>query len=239
MLKNQFKVLKSSALLFLCTMPAIAEASAIDDSQVTFEGRLAKHSRYIAEGRDNVDGKDLYSLEAFAHWQSLTATLWYGQGSHDPYQELKVGLEYGFDWAGTEFTVGYTRLTFLGSNENDNEFSVGVVFEDIFSIVPSVDYVYATEASGAFVELSLRSIFEFKEQGISIEPYVTEGFDLGFATQKHDGPNNLQLGVDITYQLSGSTAIFANINQSWAQKDVQREGLGDQFWLSLGFSIAI
>ncbi|MCR8921852.1 hypothetical protein NO559_03650 [Dasania sp. GY-MA-18] len=228
---------RSLLLVFIYAVSSNVVASAVDDYH--FEGSIAKHSRYVAEGRDNINGKDLYSLEAFAYWQSFAATLWYGHGVDDPYKELKVGLEYGFDWGDTEFTVAYTRLTFLDSNENDNEFSLAIVFQDVFSVVPSVDYVYATEASGGFLELSLSSLFEFKEQGVSIEPYITEGFDLGFATKKHDGPNHLQLGVDVSYHLSPSTAIIANINKSWSQKDIHREGLGDQFWLSLGFSIAL
>ncbi len=208
-----------------------------DVQQEMFEASLAKQSRYISEGRDNLTEGGIFAFEALAHWQALTANMWFGQGDSNSYKELNLGLEYAFEWRVAEFSFAYSRLEFLEENERDNELSVGVAFNEVFNITPAFNYVYSTEASGGFLEVSLRSKFEIEQYSTTIEPYVMEGFDFGFASKDHDGRNHFQVGVDFTVRLSKDIDFFANINHSWAHEDVKREGADDHhIWFTVGLA---
>jgi hypothetical protein len=69
-----------------------------------------------------------------------------------------------------------------------------------------------------------------------LEPYVLEGFDFGYASQEHDGPNNLQSGFDLSLGMTDAMNIVASFGHSWAYKDVQNDGLGDVSLGAIGLS---
>ena len=78
-----------------------------------------------------------------------------------------------------------------------------------------LNYTYATEASGYFVELSLHSHWQVNEQ-LTLTPYVTQGFDFGYASQTHDGPNHLQFGVEACYSLVSCDKIT-----NWQYRNIE------------------
>ena len=132
--------------------------------------------------------------------------------------------------------IDYIRLEFLEDGESDNEISAGMEIYGISYFVPALDYAYSTEADGGFLELSVRSGITLLDGQLSLEPYILEGFDFGYATRKHDGPNNFQMGIDFSFELSKTLSIVGSVAQSLAQDDVKHDGLGDVSWVSIGMA---
>ncbi len=69
---------------------------------------------------------------------------------------------------------------------------------------------------------------------LPLEPYALEAFDSGYASEDFDGPNHVQVGVDLTAALTEKVSVVGSIAHSWALKEVELKCLGDQSWASLG-----
>ena len=125
---------------------------------------------------------------------------------------------------------------FLEDHEDDNEYAVGAALNNIPYVIPAVDYTYSTEADGGFLEVSLRSELPFFEERLIFEPYVMQAFDFGFATDEHDGRNNVQVGIGASLSLTDHVDLVGSLSHSWAQTDVDRENLGDLSWGAIGLA---
>lgn len=193
-------------------------------------------NKYISEGRDNLGNGGLASIEGSAEWDNFSAAIWYGVGTRATYDELNISLEYALAMGGIDAYLGYTRLDFFKDDEKDNEFGLGLVLNNVFPVTPALDYVYSTEANGAFVEFSLSSEFNMCEDKLTIEPYILQGLDYGYASAGHDGKNHVQAGVDFSLSLSTTTQLVGSVAHSWAQKDVENDKQDDESWASIGLS---
>ena len=164
--------------------------------------------------------------------------MWYAFGDTEDYQELNLSAEYAFEVTGFEFYTGYTRLEFLESDEHDNEFGAGGACTVFPRFTPGIDCVYATEAGGWFVELSVRSEITAMEDRLKLSPYLLEGLDFGYATEAHDGLNNFQAGLEASFSLTDRIELTGYAARSWAHKDVDRQGLGALTWGGIGIAAA-
>jgi len=194
----------------------------------------ARESKYVSEGRNNLDDGGVYSLEGVAEWRELTAGAWFATGDSTSYEELNLFLNYGLELGPVYAFVGITRLEFLEDDASDNEISVGMEVGGSTYFTPALDYRYSTEADGGFMELSISSEIALLDGRLTLEPYIAEGFDFGYASQKHDGPNNFQAGVDFAYELADLFSIVGSVAHSRAHADVKNEGLGNVSWASIG-----
>jgi hypothetical protein len=195
-------------------------------------------SKYVTEGRDNLEEGGIFSWEAAGEVSGFAAGAWFGLGDSEDYRELNLFIEYAHEFGDIETYVGYTRLEFYPDHESDNELSAGLAYHGFPYLIPGVDYVYSTEAKGSFVEVSLRSELGFFEDRLMVSPYILEGFDFGYASEEYDGPNNLQIGARVTYHLAEWCEVFGFGAHSWAHGDVEREGLGDLSWGGAGVSVS-
>ncbi len=193
-------------------------------------------SKYATEGRDNLDSGGIVSVEGAAQWRQLAVGAWYGTGDSDSYEEFNLSMVYGFETGPVEAYAGYTRLEFLKSRESDNEFSAGIAITGIPTLVPALDYTYSTEAGGGFLEVSLRQLNAFRDGRVTLEPYVSQSFDFGYASSAYDGPNNFQAGIDLSLELTEQLSLVASVVHSWAHEDVSNDGGGDLSWGSIGLA---
>ena len=191
-------------------------------------------SKYVTEGRDNLGDGGLLSVEAIAEWQGLVAGAWFATGESESYEELNLFVEYGLDLGPVGTYIGYTRLEFPEDDDSDNEITAGVEVNATRYLVPALDYTYSTQADGSFLEVSIRSEIVLLDGQLLLEPYVLEGFDFGYTSPEHDGPNNLQAGIDFAIKLSDPVTLVGSIAHSWAHEDVRNDGLGDLSWASIG-----
>jgi hypothetical protein len=193
-------------------------------------------SKYVSEGRNNLENGGIFSLEAVMEWNGLLAGVWYAVGDDETYQEVNFFVEYGFGIGPLDLSAGYARLEFLEDHEDDNEFAAGAALNNIPYIIPAVDYTYSTEAEGGFLEVSLRSELPFFEERLIVEPYLMQAFDFGLATDDHDGVNNFQVGIGASLSLTDHLDLVGSLSHSWAQTDVDREDLGDLSWGAVGLA---
>ena len=84
--------------------------------------------------------------------------------------------------------------------------------------------------------MSLSRDIPLLEDRLTITPYLVEGLDLGFASDAFDGPNHFLLGVilSITYR---QLEINASLSHAVAQKDVERDGLGEETVAGVGMRV--
>ncbi|MEX0324705.1 MAG: hypothetical protein AB3N33_01320 [Puniceicoccaceae bacterium] len=197
---------------------------------------LLWESRYVSEGRDNLDQGGLLAGEIDMGWENLVFGAWFAVGDSVAYEELNLYLEYGFELGPLEAHAGYTRLEFTADNESDNEVHFGIAYGDLPHLVIGATYTYSTGANGGFLELFASTDFSLLEGRLVVEPYVLQAIDFGYASAEHDGLNNFQAGLAIHYPIADKSALFCSINHSWAQKDVRNDGLGDVAWIGLGCS---
>ncbi len=238
------KVIKLREIVTLCCLSAGAvhvgaqEGMAVPEWDVSYSATALWESRYISEGRDNLDDGGLFSVEGAAEFKGLAAGLWYAVADTVSYDELNLFIQYGLEWGAVAMSGGYTRLEFLKDDGFDNEIYAGLALTALPYLVPAVDYVYSTEAEGSFVELSVGVPVKFFRGRLVLNPYILEGFDLGYASDEYDGFNNFQVGVGIDYNLTEELCLVGSVNRSWANQDLRQEGGGDENWISLGIAAA-
>lgn len=221
----------------LLTGVLLIENQALAEADVpVFTLTSAWQNKYVLEGRDALGDGGLATVEGSAELNGFTAALWYGVGTGESYQELNASLEYGLSLGAVDAYLGYTRLEFLKYDEKDHEITFGLAVNNIPWVTPALDYVYSTELDGAFVGLSLGSEFGFYGDRLILQPYILQGLDFGYASSEHDGKNNIQVGIELSLALSQRTQLIGSIAHSWAQKDVENDGLGDISWASIGLS---
>ncbi len=162
------------------------------------------------------------------------AGAWFASADSGPYEELNLYVNYGVELGPVYGYAGYTRLEFPEDNESDNEISVGMELNGAGYVKPALDYRFSTEADGGFMELSVNTEFILLNGRLALGPYIMEGFDFGYASEQHDGPNHFQIGIDFTWALTGGRRIVGSVAHSRALEDVRNDGLGDVSWLLIG-----
>ncbi len=189
---------------------------------------LGWDSQYVSQGRNNLQDGGIYWLNTAVQQDNITAYALVGRGDSQAYTEWNIGLEYGFDVAeNLEANVGYQRIEgYSNSRCHDNELFAELAYTAEPWLVPSASYVYSTEAAGYFVEVSLHSYWHVTDQ-LSLTPYITQGFDFKYRTEEHDGRNNLQFGLEASYQLSSYMSIDGHISHSIAQGDIEQEAIAN------------
>lgn len=185
---------------------------------------LGWDSKYIAEGRDELGTGGTYWGTAAVQHGNLNIFALIARADTLNHTEWNFGLEYLIPLSDTlEATVGYQRLEFYGDERaNDNEFFSSLTYNGIEWLTPSINYTYATEAGGYFVEASLHSSWELLGN-FTLTPYITQAFDFQFATEDHNGPNHFQFGVEAEYLLNEQTVLSGHISHTIAQKDIKLE----------------
>lgn len=218
-------------LLLACFNTCLAE-----NTTPEYSATLLWDSKYVSEGRDNLGDGGLTSIELSSAWNSITAGVWYADGTDTSYDEINLFIEYGFQVASADAYVALTRLEFPDDDESDNEISTGVAWGLFESAEFAVDYVYSTEANGGFLDLSIGWDWGINHERLTLGSFVAESIDFGYASDGHDGENNLQIGLTGEWALNETFGLVGTVTHSWAQKDVDLDGLGDETWLSLGIT---
>lgn len=193
-------------------------------------------SKYATQGRDNLERGGIYPVEAVLEWHGLSGGTWVAVGDTEAYTEVDLFVEYALEAGPLDFSLGYARLEFIEDHTGDNEVAAGTALNAIPYLIPGVSYVYSTEAEGGFLEVTLKSEFAVFEERLVFEPYVLQGFDSGYVSADYDGPNNFEVGIGATLALLDGLDLVGSISHSWAQDNLERDGLGDLSWVVIGMA---
>ncbi len=210
-----------------------------DSGQVQGLIDLGWDSKYISEGRNNLDKGGIYWATAAVQKDNVNVYASVGRGDSQHYTEWNFGIEYAFELSeNVSGSLGYQRLEFYGDDrDHDNELFSSLEYTAVEWLIPSVSYTYSTEAAGYFVEVSLHSNWELAE-GLNVSPYVTQGFDFQYVTEEHDGPNHFQFGVEAEYLLPNNLVVSGHISHTIAQEDIKLEARNEGITGSLDETFA-
>lgn len=209
----------------------VVDPETLEEDVLDFELHAGWDSLYVSEGRDNLDGDSLFTLEANGSYgldfATVTAGAWYAEGSGGDYSELNVYAAAAREIAGWEFSLAYTRLDFLKDDEFDNELSIGVAGE-IVSLETGVDFVYSTEAEGFFVEAYVTKPIELSDQ-FSLAPGLLVGLNSGYVVDESDGFNHIQPSVELAYTFSPDVSLTAYLAHTFALQNAEEDTSEDLF----------
>ncbi|MGL5360810.1 MAG: hypothetical protein ACRDBI_14030, partial [Shewanella sp.] len=171
--------------------PALVDTGVPASAPWAFSVDIGWDSRYVSQGRNNLQHSGIYWLNTAAQYGNLTTYAILGRGANQAYTEWNLGLEYALKLSEhLEANVGYQRIEgFSESRCQDNELFANIAYNRSPWLVPSISYVYATEAAGYFIEASLHSYWQLSER-VTLTPYITQGFDVKYATPEHNGRNH-------------------------------------------------
>ncbi|MBY6108355.1 hypothetical protein KUW19_17980 [Ferrimonas balearica] len=229
-------MMKRSLIALALCLPAIGAGAA------EYEVDFGYDSKYISQGRDNLDQGGIYWASGAAGFDNgivLSAAYGYAADSDVDYDELNLGIEYGFELGDFAFYGSYTRLEFFKDDEADNEFGAGVAYGGLSWFEPFIDYVYSTESEGSFVEIGVQRAFALNER-LALTPYVIAGLDYGYANPDHDGENHLAVGATLGYQLTEQLGLTLIAEHTEAHRQMAKdEGIEtDQTWAGIHLTMA-
>ena len=161
----------------------------------------AWESRYVSEGRDNLDGDSLAGVEATVGYKGFTVGAWGAESPDQDYREYNYWLEYSYEWQAFTFTAAYTYLDFDTDDADDKEFSFYIGYALPYDLQLEIGGYYSDESSGTFYEGTLSTEVELTEAW-ALTPFINLGSNDGYIGEGHNGLNHLALGVELNYALS-------------------------------------
>jgi len=226
----------SSVIPFVILMPGclFAEESEVDIT-------IAMDSRYISEGRNNLDSGGI--LSADISWSkpmtegSLNLSAWYAEAWDAEYAELDLSVGYTVEFGASEFGVAYTWLEFPEDNEDDHEVELSLAYNVQNILDLSFSGVYSDEAGGVFFETGLSKEIELKE-GLTLVPFVVVGINEGYVTDEHDGLNHLIIGVETSWEITDSISLGAYLACTMGLDEEPVESLEDLVYSGLSLTIS-
>lgn len=196
----------------------------LQSTQVEYAIELGWESKFVSEGRDNLTSGGVYWSGFAAQYQNLNGYARVGRGDREHFVRWELGLEYTDSVTDTlEATIGYQRLEFYGDERtNDNELFSTLTYNGFGWVTPSINYTYATEAGGYFIELALYGAWQASHTW-RLSPYALIGLDYQLATEQHNGLNHIQFGLESEYALSHHLNLTGHISHSIALDDIEKE----------------
>lgn len=193
-------------------------------------------SRYVSEGRDNLPGSSLYSVNAALSASDLAAGVWQAWEVDGPYRENNLYLEYSPELGAWNPYLNVTYLQFHPDDPDDVEWGAGLsrALNPIFSI--ALDSTWSRRAEGSFYGLSLIAEKPLAES-LSSSLRVTQNLDHGYASEDYNGLNNTEAAITLAWSEGGALSVYAGWEYSWAGEDVRRDGGGDQHWGQIGLML--
>lgn len=203
---------------------------------------LGADTRYVSEGRDNLDGEGgviWTTLVGHVHAAggSIFGELLGLQGIDANYQEVNLGLGYEREIGAVTVVAAASYLWFPQENGDDDdiELILGAEWTGDSGIGVAAEAAWSTEADGWFGEVQLFYELQVCDRFV-LKPSVILGVNQGYVSDEHDGVNHL------AFQLEGGIALTdhleASIYAAYSEPLDERPGesLRDLFWVGGGFS---
>ena len=177
---------------------------------------LGYDSRYVTEGRDNLDGDPLLHGTLELSFHDFLVGAWYAQSPTNSYDEFNLWLEYGFALGDVEGYVGVNHLRFPDDNEHDNEVGFGLSYGELpWGLVVGVDAYYSFGADGFFAEAALSR--EFRPcDWLTLEPGIVFGWNEGYVSSGHRGANHLAAAISAIIPLGEIAELSAYLSYNFA-----------------------
>ena len=208
---NTIKMCSIIAVLLVGFEGLIAQSS-MNNMEISYNNSF--ESKYISEGRDNLEsgGLSSFNTDISYHWFNLN--IWYGTGADKDYRELQYSAGLSFDLSDIGINFGLTDLSFLHDDSKDQEFYTELSYNKLKWLKPTLVNVYSFEAEGSFVELLLELNIPLQNEQLSLIPFLLGALDFGYV-EDTNGPNNFQMGVELSFQLIDNVSINSYVASSY------------------------
>ncbi len=219
-------MLRLAPLIILCL-------AGVGRADTAVELSTAWDSRYVSEGRNQIDNGGLGHTEVALSHEAWRFGTWFAHGNADSYGEVNAYIAYTHAFGAAELELSATRLAFLDAatiSDHDNELAAVVRLAPRFGITPSIGGVWSTAADGGYVALGLEGQLPQPHPALTITPSLVLGLDHGYASPDHNGPSDLHAGITAAWQLGNRLQIGARLDHSFALRDVRRDRGGDETW---------
>lgn len=204
---------------------------------------LMWESRYVTEGRDNLDGDALASVFSDISLSNFSFVPWLAHGYESDYSELNLNFVYGLPITDAlEIYGGYTHVQarLIDERGHDNEVSLDLVYMPTRLFDLTAGYYYSFEARGGFGELGLQHQQSLHEK-VVLSLRGVLGINDGYVIEGHNGWNHVQLRAGVAFyplkRLEIQTYAAYNIaiesNPEQYRDDLT---LRDFFWGGIGIA---
>ena len=171
-------------------------------------------TRYVSEGRDNLDGDSLFALALEFGGEFIYGGIWYGFSPDQEYDELQFSLGVKKTLGDFEGYVGWTHLRNPFDNVHDNEIGAGVSYSGLpWQLSTSLDTYYSITAEGSFWELSLAREFSISDD-LSLSAMLIYGVNQGYISDGHTGGNHAAFRFEAAYSICADLALHGHIDFS-------------------------
>jgi hypothetical protein len=182
-------------------------------------------TRYVSEGRDNLDGDSLFSLAVEFGGEYIYGGVWFGFSPDQEYDELQFSLGLKKTLGDFEGYVGWTHLRNPFENVHDNEIGAGVSYSALpWDLKISLDTYYSLNAEGSFWEISLAREFSISED-FTLSAMLIYGVNQGYISDGHTGGNHVACRFEAGYVICENLTFNAHLDFSAAiNRDSAMEG---------------
>lgn len=214
--------IRNIALATLVVAASMAATDALADdaggilSDVDFGVGVAWSSRYVGEGRDNLNGDGLASTTIEAAYENFSLSVWYATSPDTDYRELNIKPAYTLEWNDWKARVFYKFRRFLSDEENVNEAGVDLSFSGIpAGFAAGVEGCYSFDTEGVFFATYINRECKVADW-LTLTPSALVGWNAGYAADGHDGANHCALSLEAIVPLKDGLELVGYIAQSWA-----------------------
>ena len=173
-------------------------------------------SRYVSEGRDNLDGDPLLHGTLELSFHDFLIGAWYAQSPTTPYDEFNLWLEYGFQFGDVEGYLGINHLRFPDDNAHDHEVGFGISYGELpWDLVVGMDAYYSFRADGFFAEAALTRDFRPCDW-LTLEPGIVFGWNEGYVSSGHRGANHVAVSILAIIPLGETAELSAYLSYNFA-----------------------
>jgi hypothetical protein len=225
------------AVLLVLSIQWLSAQSSTVTNHWAVESTVFWESHYVDSGRDDIEDSGIFSAEIVSSYEAWSVGTWLGIADRVHYQELNVFAAYGVQLAAVDLEFAYTHLEFDPDSGNDDELSIAAETELIGGWVIAGECVYSFEAVGSFLEVGFAYPLVYDDERLYLRPSLHAGFDYGYRSEAYDGLNHIQISIDFEYALTERYTLIAYVAHSYAQDDIEQEGLGDVSWGGIGLKV--
>lgn len=197
-----------------------------------FSASLGWDSRYVSEGRNNLEEGGIASFEASTLWERWELGVVLSEADSVEYSERNWWVATSRQFAGLDMAASLAYLEFPEDGCHDTELGLNVSGLAFSELAFNADIVYSSEANGFFFEWSLEREYVLRDH-FSVIPCVCLSANSGYVSGEPNGLNSWQLGLSFDPHISDRYSVALFLNASFGIAD----GVENIGWAGLRFGL--
>jgi len=143
-----------------------------DSNSLDDQFNLAWESRYVSEGRDNLDGSSIVSTTSQFKLRNFYIIPWLGYNHNKDFLAIDLTVLYEISLT-SEITgvVGYNHIyeRLQGESNNDDEINIDLSYQWLENVELTTSLYHSFLTKGAFIEAAANTEFTFNHSQLGFE----------------------------------------------------------------------